>query len=123
MKDTGALKKHVNLLGLPKKTLSSSDLTTTPAPLHIPFNRKNLGAVGLRKWVKFDKNGETSVVQADKHNLTQQLGVQVLSALQIWLEVNLINTVISPLLAFLWEVSGWKNFCFGNLPARPYALS
>jgi hypothetical protein len=63
-----------------KKTLSSHDLATAPAPLQIPFNRKNLGAVGLRKWVKFDRNGETSVVQADKHNLTQQLGVQVLTA-------------------------------------------
>ena len=77
--DTGGALKHAkDLFGLPKKTLSSSDLATTPAPLHIPFNRKNLGAVGLRKWVKFDRNGETSVVQADKHNLTQQLGVQVL---------------------------------------------
>ncbi len=81
MKDTGgALKQALGML--PKKTLSSSDLATTPAPLHIPFNRKNLGAVGLRKWVKFDRNGETSVVQADKHNLTQQLGVQVSSSLQ-----------------------------------------
>jgi len=77
MKDTGAALKHAKDLLMPKKTLSSSDLAATPDPLHIPFNRKNLGAVGLRKWVKFERNGQTSVVQADKHNLTQQLGVQL----------------------------------------------
>lgn len=77
MKDAGGALSYAKELLKPKKALSSSDLATAPAPLHIPFNRKNLGAVGLRKWVKFDKNGETCVVQADKQALTHQLGVQV----------------------------------------------
>ena len=61
---------------LPKKMLSSTDLAPAAGPLKAPFNRKSLGVVGLRKWVKFDKTGETSIIQADKHALTHQLGVQ-----------------------------------------------
>lgn len=89
MKDAGGALKHAKDLLKPKKTLSSSDLATAPAPLHIPFNRKNLGAVGLRKWVKFDKSGETCVVQADKHALTHQLGVQVSNSLGLMLIITL----------------------------------
>ena len=84
MREPGGAFSYAKDLLKPKKTLSSSDLTTAPVPLHIPFNRKNLGAVGLRKWVKFDKNGETCVVQADKHALTHELGVQVHDSMSFW---------------------------------------
>ena len=69
---------------LPKKMLSSSDLAPAAGgPLKAPFNRKSLGVVGLRKWVKFDKTGETSIIQADKHALTHQLGVQASTVILI----------------------------------------
>ena len=77
MKDRKDALAYAKGLLKPKTTLSSPDLTAAPAPVHIPFNRKNLGAVGLRKWVKVDKDGRTGIVQADKQALTHQLGVQV----------------------------------------------
>lgn len=48
---------------------------TTPNTL--TFNRKTTGPATLRKWVKYDKGGATTMVQADKYALTHQLGVQV----------------------------------------------
>ena len=32
-------------------------------PLQTPFDRKKAAAIGLRKWVRFAKNGETTIMQ------------------------------------------------------------
>jgi hypothetical protein len=33
------------------------------APLQTPFDKKKAAAVGLRKWVRFAKNGDTTIMQ------------------------------------------------------------
>ncbi|CAK0788018.1 hypothetical protein CVIRNUC_011240 [Coccomyxa viridis] len=60
-----------------RKAVSGTDMTTTPNPLMTPFDRKKAAAIGLRKWVRFASDGETTIMQADKHAITQQLGVQL----------------------------------------------
>lgn len=77
MQNNSAPYASKDLLVPVKKTLSSQDMSLPTMPSKTPFNRKNLSLIGLRKWVKFDKNGETSIIQVDKHVLTHQLGVQV----------------------------------------------
>lgn len=42
------------------------------------FGKRPTVPSAMRKWVKFDKSGETTIMQADKHALTHQLGVQVI---------------------------------------------
>ena len=32
-------------------------------PLQTPFDRKKAAAIGLRKWVRFAKNGDTTIMQ------------------------------------------------------------
>lgn len=32
-------------------------------PLQTPFDKKKAAAVGLRKWVRFAKNGDTTIMQ------------------------------------------------------------
>lgn len=58
--------------GQGRKQASTVDLTG----LRRPTDRK-LIAVGMRKWFRFDKNGEASVIQADKFAITHQLGIQL----------------------------------------------
>lgn len=41
------------------------------------FSRKPTVPLNTRKWVKYDKSGATTMIHADKHALTHQLGVQV----------------------------------------------
>ena len=54
--------------------LSSPDMTctlishagtemTTAVPLLTPFDRKKAAAIGLRKWVRFASDGETTIMQ------------------------------------------------------------
>jgi hypothetical protein len=45
-----------------RRNLSGSDMATAVAK--VAFDRKKGGLGGLRKWVRFDRNGETSVIQA-----------------------------------------------------------
>ena len=33
------------------------------APLQTPFDKKKAAVVGLRKWVRFAKNGDTTIMQ------------------------------------------------------------
>lgn len=42
---------------------SGTDMTTTPNPLMTPFDRKKAAAIGLRKWVRFASDGETTIMQ------------------------------------------------------------
>ena len=43
---------------------AGTDMITTPAnPLLTPFDRKKAAAIGLRKWVRFESNGVTSIMQ------------------------------------------------------------
>ena len=35
----------------------------TPNPLLTPFDRKKAAAVGLRRWVRFESNGTTDILQ------------------------------------------------------------
>ncbi|KAK9916763.1 hypothetical protein WJX75_006679 [Coccomyxa subellipsoidea] len=62
-----------------RKSVSGTDMMGggVHTPLQTPFDRKKAAAIGLRKWVRFAKNGETTIMQADKHEITQQLGVQL----------------------------------------------
>ncbi|BDA40371.1 magnesium transporter MRS2-B [Coccomyxa sp. Obi] len=60
-----------------RKSVSGTDMMGAHGPLLTPFDRKKAAAIGLRKWVRFAKNGETTIMQADKHEITQQLGVQL----------------------------------------------
>lgn len=32
-------------------------------PLQMPFDRKKAAVIGLRKWVRFAKNGDTTIMQ------------------------------------------------------------
>jgi hypothetical protein len=34
------------------------------APLQTPFDKKKAAAIGVRKWVRFAKDGETTIMQA-----------------------------------------------------------
>jgi len=42
---------------------AGTDMTTTPNPLMTPFDRKKANAIGLRKWVRFASDGETTIMQ------------------------------------------------------------
>ena len=42
---------------------TGTDMTTTPNPLMTPFDRKKAAAIGLRKWVRFASDGETTIMQ------------------------------------------------------------
>ena len=42
---------------------AGTDMTTTPNPLMTPFDRKKAAAIGLRKWVRFASDGETTIMQ------------------------------------------------------------
>lgn len=57
-------------------------------------SRKPTGMV-MRKWVKYDKGGETSMVQADKHALTHQLGVQVKLLIACFSSANCFSTALT----------------------------
>ena len=48
-------------------------------PLKATAERKKLGPlyIAARKWVKVDQNGASSIIQAEKNELTHQLGVQL----------------------------------------------
>ncbi|DBB04051.1 TPA: hypothetical protein ACH3X1_013106 [Trebouxia sp. C0004] len=46
-------------------------------PLQLPATKVHLAAVGTRKWLKIESSGATSVLQADKLSITQELGIQV----------------------------------------------
>ena len=41
---------------------AGTDMITT-APLLTPFDRKKAAAIGLRKWVRFASDGETTIMQ------------------------------------------------------------
>ncbi|KAK9843506.1 hypothetical protein WJX81_006534 [Elliptochloris bilobata] len=61
-----------------RRNLSGSDMAAASATAKAAaFDRKKGGLGGQRKWVRFDRNGETSIIQADKHALVHQLGVQL----------------------------------------------
>ncbi|KAL0028536.1 hypothetical protein WJX77_012737 [Trebouxia sp. C0004] len=45
-------------------------------PLQLPATKVHLAAVGTRKWLKIESSGATSVLQADKLSITQELGIQ-----------------------------------------------
>ena len=79
--EQASLLKDQLALHLPRKALSSTDMAPPTGPVKAAYDKKKLGAVGLRKWVKFDRSGETSIIQADKHAITHQLGVQVGSSI------------------------------------------
>eukprot|EP00884_Botryococcus_braunii_P008671 jgi/Botrbrau1/17805/Bobra.0127s0054.1 len=82
--------QHFHLPGLlgMRRTLSGSDLGRHQAQPSAPLRNMRdslkpdptslMGTTkgGLRQWIRFDKRGETTVIQADKHYLQQQLGVQ-----------------------------------------------
>jgi hypothetical protein len=38
-------------------------MTATPNPLLTPYDRKKAAAIGLRKWVRFASDGETTIMQ------------------------------------------------------------
>ena len=40
-----------------------TDMTNTPNPLMTPYDRKKANAIGLRKWVRFASDGETTIMQ------------------------------------------------------------
>lgn len=42
---------------------AGTDMTTTPNPLLTPYDRKKAAGVGLRKWVRFASDGETTIMQ------------------------------------------------------------
>lgn len=42
---------------------AGTDMTSTPNPLMTPFDRKKANAIGLRKWVRFASDGETTIMQ------------------------------------------------------------
>ncbi|CAL5224978.1 g7755 [Coccomyxa viridis] len=65
------------VVGLRKAASGTDMASTTPNPLLTPFDRKKAAAVGLRRWVRFESNGTTDILQADKHAITQKLGVQL----------------------------------------------
>ncbi|DBA67446.1 TPA: hypothetical protein ACH3X2_001730 [Trebouxia sp. C0005] len=46
-------------------------------PLQLPATKVHLAAVGTRKWLKIEASGATSVLQADKLSITQELGIQI----------------------------------------------
>ncbi|KAL3154514.1 hypothetical protein ABBQ32_013975 [Trebouxia sp. C0010 RCD-2024] len=46
-------------------------------PLQLPAGKAQLTAVGTRKWLKIEASGSTSIMQADKISITQELGIQV----------------------------------------------
>lgn len=43
---------------------AGTDMTGAHGPLQTPFDRKKAAAIGLRKWVRFAKDGETTIMQA-----------------------------------------------------------
>lgn len=42
---------------------AGTDMTGAHGPLQTPFDRKKAAAIGLRKWVRFAKDGETTIMQ------------------------------------------------------------
>lgn len=42
---------------------TGTDMMGGHGPLQTPFDRKKAAAIGLRKWVRFAKNGETTIMQ------------------------------------------------------------
>lgn len=39
--------------------------------------KRAVATPGLRRWLRFDKSGRTSMLNADKHAIAQKTGVQV----------------------------------------------
>lgn len=67
--------------------------------LKIPPDRKKAGPlyIAARKWVKVDQNGVSSIIQAEKNELTQQLGVQLrdLRVLDPYLAASYPSAILS----------------------------
>ena len=52
---------------------AGTDMTSThPNPLLTPFDRKKAAAIGLRKWVRFASDGETTIMQVSCSHRSQQ---------------------------------------------------
>ena len=67
--------------------------------LKAPLDRKKVGPlyVAARKWVKVDNAGNSSIIQAEKNELTQQLGVQLrdLRVLDPYLAASYPSAILS----------------------------